>query len=49
MTPDGAAAAIERFSTAVDLAEKDWLALRLAEGVVDEVFAAHGFQRAGVR
>jgi len=26
-----------------------WLALRLAEGVVDEVFAAHGFQRAGVR
>lgn len=30
MTPDGAAAAIERFSTAIDLAEKDWLALRLA-------------------
>lgn len=30
MTPDGATSAIERFATAVDLAEKDWLALRLA-------------------
>lgn len=30
MTPDGAAAAIDRFATAVDLAEKDWLAVRLA-------------------
>jgi hypothetical protein len=30
MTPDAAVAAIERFATAVDLAEKDWLALRLA-------------------
>lgn len=30
MTPDGAASLIERFAVAVDLAEKDWLALRLA-------------------
>lgn len=30
MTPDGAVAAIERFATAIDLAEKDWLAVRLA-------------------
>jgi hypothetical protein len=30
MTPDGAVATIERFATAVDLAEKDWLAVRLA-------------------
>jgi hypothetical protein len=30
MTPDGALAAIERFATAIDLAEKDWLAVRLA-------------------
>ena len=30
MTPDAAVAAIDRFGSAVDLAEKDWLALRLA-------------------
>jgi hypothetical protein len=30
MTPDGAVAAIERFATAIDLAEKDWLSVRLA-------------------
>ncbi len=30
LTPDAAVAAIERFASAVDLGEKDWLALRLA-------------------
>ena len=30
LTPDAAVAAIDRFGSAVDLAEKDWLALRLA-------------------
>jgi hypothetical protein len=33
LTPDAAAMAIERASLAVDLAEKDWLALRLALAV----------------
>ena len=33
MTPDGAVMAVERASLAVDLAEKDWLALRLALAV----------------
>ncbi len=33
MTPDGAVVAIERFATAFDLAEKDWLAVRLALAV----------------